>query len=227
VERVILLAKAPSPGSVKTRLAPPLTPEEASSLHEAMLRDQIAFVASLVQPGRTAELCLDTAWACEDGAVPPILKRTLQTGGDLGRKMDAALMRGHASGAKRIVLLGADAPTLPREVVDEAFARLRNGADAVVTPAADGGYVLIATGARCPALFRDVPWGTPEVLATTRRRAADLGIVFEETEPWYDVDRLADLPRAAEDLERHPDRAPATAKAIEALRLYLPEERVV
>jgi len=141
--------------------------------------------------------------------------------------MDAAFTRGHAAGVKRIAILGADAPTLPASLVEDAFARLRAGCDAVVTPADDGGYVLIATVGRCPALFRDIPWGTGDVAAVTRRRAADSGIAFEETEPWHDVDTAGDLPGLLDDVLRHPDRAPATAQALDTLRLYLPEVRVV
>lgn len=227
VERLILFARAPGTGSVKTRLVPPLTPEEASSLHEAMLLDQLAFVASLVQPGRTAELCLDFAWACDPDTIPPTIKHTLQVDGDLGHRMEAALTRGHAAGVKWIAIIGSDAPTLPASLVEDAFARLRSGADAVVTPAEDGGYVLIATAGRTPALFRDIPWGTGEVLSVTRRRAADSGVALEETEPWHDVDRVEDLPAIQDDVTRHPGRAPATARQLDVLRLYLPQERVV
>jgi hypothetical protein len=227
VERVILFAKAPRSGGVKTRLAPPMTLDEASCLHEAMLRDQLAFVASLVQPGRTAEICLDGPWECEPDGIPASIKHTVQTDGELGHRMDAAFTRGHAAGVKRIAIIGSDAPTLPASLVEDAFARLRAGADAVVTPADDGGYVLIATTGRYPALFRDIPWGTGDVLAVTRRRAADSGIAFEETEPWHDVDTASDLPALLDDVERHPGRAPATARVLDTLRLYLPQAPVV
>jgi rSAM/selenodomain-associated transferase 1 len=227
VERVILFAKAPRSGGVKTRLAPPLTPEEASRLHEAMLRDQLAFVVSLIRPGRTAEICLDGPWACEPDGIPTAIKRTVQNVGDLGHRMEAAFTRGHAAGVKRIAIVGSDAPTLPASLVDDAFERLRSGAHAVVTPADDGGYVLIATSGRCPALFRDIPWGTADVMAVTRRRAADSGIALEETGPWHDVDVASDLPLLLDEVERHPGRAPATARVLDTLRLYLPQERVV
>ena len=227
VERVILFAKAPRSGGVKTRLAPPMTLEEASGLQEAMLRDQLAFVATLIQPGRTAEICLDGAWECEPDGIPASIKRTAQTGGDLGHRMDAALTRGHAAGVKRIAIVGSDAPTLPASLVEDAFARLRAGCDAVVTPADDGGYVLIATAGRCPALFRDIPWGTGDVLAVTRRRAADSGIALEETGPWHDVDVASDLPALLDDVLRDPGRAPGTARILDALRIYLPEVPVV
>jgi rSAM/selenodomain-associated transferase 1 len=229
VERLILFARSPRLGEVKTRLAPPLTPGESLALHKAMLVDQIAFVASLVGPGRTGELCADGPWPTDGGvpALPTSMPRTLQAGGDLGRRMDAALARGHAAGAQRIAIIGTDAPTLPARIVEEAFTRLRDGADAVVTPAPDGGYALIATAGRFPALFRGIPWGTDAVLTATRRRAQDAGVQLDETEGWADVDRIEDLPRLLSETERDPGRAPATAAATASLQLYFPEARVV
>ena len=225
MERVVLFAKVPRPGAVKTRLSPPLTEDEALALHEAMLADQIAFVGSFVRPGRTAEICLDAPWPA-DRARPAgltALPQTLQGVGSLGARLDRALTRGHAGGTSRIAIIGSDAPTLPARLVDEAFRRLTDGADAVVTPARDGGYVLIATAGRLPALFRDVPWGTGRVLEVTRRRARDAGIDLQETEGWFDVDRVEDFVALFAETEREEHRAPRTARLAGALRLYLPE----
>jgi len=194
-----------------------------------MLVDQIAFLASLVGRGRTGELCTDGAWPADGApaALPSSIKRTIQVTGDLGRRMEAAIARGHASGTKRIAIIGTDAPTLPATIVEEAFAKLRDGAEAVVTPSPDGGYALIGTAGRFPALFREIPWGTDAVLTATRRRAADAGIVLGETEGWADVDRVSDLPRLESESARDPGRAPATAAAAASLRLYFSEARVV
>jgi rSAM/selenodomain-associated transferase 1 len=228
VERLIVFARSPRLGEVKTRLVPPLTPAQALALHRAMLGDQIAFAASFVRAGRTAELCADGPWIGESApALPKGMTHTRQVSGDLGRRIEAALARGHASGARRIAIIGADAPTLPARVVGEAFSRLRDGADAVVTPSPDGGYALIATAGRFPALFRDVPWGTDGVLVTTRRRAGDAGVRLEETEGWADVDLVSDLPRLMAEAERDPGRAPATAAVAASLPLYFPDARVV
>lgn len=225
MERIVLFAKAPWPGGVKTRLAPPLSDEQARELHEAMLGDQIDFVASLLRPGRTAELSLDGAWppGRPQPPVPAAFRRTLQSGRDLGERLHRSLSRGHAAGTRRIAVLGADAPTLPASYVEQAFSLLRDGADAVLTPARDGGYVLVATAGPAPALFRDIPWGTDGVAETTRRRARDAGIELAETGAWLDVDRVEDLREILGD----PARAPRTARLVEALRLYLPEEPMV
>src|SRR5262245_37427103 len=229
MERVVLFARVPRLGAVKTRLTPPLSEEEALALHEAMLHDQIAFVASFVGPGRTAEICLDARWPADRPrpAGPPALPTTLQGEGSLGSRLERTLARGHAGGTKRIAIVGSDAPTLPARLVEDAFSRLAGGADAVVTPARDGGYVLIATSGRHPALFRDVPWGTGDVLDVTRRRARDAGIDLQETEGWFDVDRVEDFEALLEETQREEVRAPRTALLAPTLRLYLPERPVL
>jgi glycosyltransferase A (GT-A) superfamily protein (DUF2064 family) len=194
-----------------------------------MLVDQIGFVASLLGQRRTGELCMAGAWPSDRPQPPALatLAHTVQGEGDLGHRLDRAFARGHASGSQRIAVLGSDAPTLPESLVDEAFERLRNGAQAVITPARDGGYVLIATGGRFPALFRDIPWGTDGVLTATRQRARDAGIALEETPSWFDVDRIEDLRPLLAETDAAPQRAPATAQMAATLRLYVPDRPVV
>src|SRR5262245_11531893 len=134
MERLILFAKSPRLHEVKTRLAPRLSPEQALLLHEAMLDDQVRFVNSLSGDGRSCEVCLDDR----------------QGDGDLGERMNRALVRALEGGALRAAILGADAPTVPRSLVDEAFVLLR-GADGVIVPARDGGYVLVGASRPVPS----------------------------------------------------------------------------
>ncbi len=204
MERLILFAKTPRLYEVKTRLAPRLTAEQALELHEAMLADQTQFLKSLASENRACEVCLDTQ----------------QGDGDLGARLHRAFLRAFAEGTTAAAILGGDAPTLPRAFVEDAFAHLAGGADAVVIPAADGGYVLIGASRPVPALFVRVPWGTPAVLETTRRLAREAGYVLAETAPWSDVDVENDLPRLAGELAADPHRAPATAAFIGRLGLY-------
>jgi rSAM/selenodomain-associated transferase 1 len=229
MERLILFAKTPRLHRVKTRLAPRLTPQQALLLHEAMLEDQLRFVRRLASNTRTGEVCLDRPWsprgALQEAAAE--LPRTEQGAGDLGERMIRALARAFAEGAGRAAILGADAPTIPRALVDEAFALLARGSDAVVIPAEDGGYVLVGASHPVPALFEEVPWGTPSVLETTRRLAREAGLVLAETAPWPDVDVESDLPRLAAGLAADPSRAPATALVVARLGLYAPRNPVV
>jgi rSAM/selenodomain-associated transferase 1 len=217
VERLILFSKAPRLHDVKTRLAPGLAPEQALRLHEAMLEDQMLFLAGFRSDVLEVEVCLDRPIA------PARLPLTLQGDGDLGERMARAFSRAFAAGASAAAILGADAPTLPRRLLEDALARVRDDADAAIVPALDGGYVLVAARHPVPSIFRDIPWGTPSVVTATRRRAEETGLLLAETEAWPDVDVAGDLPRLALDLAADPSRAPATAAFLADLGLYAPQ----
>ena len=200
MERLILFAKRPRHGQVKTRLAPALGHDAALALYAAFLADSVRLVLSL--PDRPAlELCLDGPWTPDLGPVPhPGLTLTEQAPGDLGQRLLRAFDRSHRGGAARTVLIGSDSPTLPPDRLSAAFGALRGGADLVVAPAEDGGYVLIGMRAPLPELFGEVPWGQAGVMEATRRRAADLGLAIAELPGLYDVDDPAGLERLREEL---------------------------
>lgn len=225
VERLILFAKRPRLGAVKTRLVPPLAPGQALALYEAVLEDQIRFVRSLARADRAVELCTDEAWTPRGSlALASVeLQRSEQGPGDLGARMLRAFTRSHRDGAARTVIVGADCPTLPASRVEEAFDRLATGARAVVSPAEDGGYVLIGLLQPLPELFTDVPWGGADVLRATRQRAKSASAHVVELDAWYDVDGPRDLGRLHRDLADRDarTRAPATARCLEGLRATL------
>jgi len=229
MERVILFSKAPRLDGVKTRMAPRLSAAEALVLYEAMLQDQVEFVKALRGPDRECEVCLDRLFAPTEGLSQALadLPQTLQADGDLGARMERALARAFRDGVQRAAIVGADAPTLPRDLLERAFAKLGDGADAVIIPAHDGGYVLVGASRLVPGIFEGVPWGTPSVADATRRLAAGRGIVLAETAPWPDVDLATDLPRLADELAADPARAPATVQALTRLGLYGPQNPVV
>jgi rSAM/selenodomain-associated transferase 1 len=220
MQRLILFARRPRLGHVKTRMVPPLTAPEAVSVYRAFLIDQIAFLSSFSGTCRL-ELCLDGPVAPEDGLrpMPTSLEIRLQGPGGFGDRLLRAYRGRHARRGGPTVLFGADSPTLPARLVHEAFRRLAEGADAVVVPAEDGGYVLLGAKAPPEPLLADVPWGSSAVLDVTRRRAAASGISLSLLEPWFDVDDDRDLARLRADLgtEHHARRAPATARALDAL----------
>jgi len=225
----VLFAKAPRLHEVKTRLEPVLTAGQALWLHEAMLHDQLVFVNGLLGPGRSCELCLDRVGEPRGELARAMagMSRTLQGEGDLGARLHRALTRAFDDGAARVAVLGSDAPTLPRSLVEDALTRLRGGADAVVIPALDGGYVLVGASHPVPALFAGVPWGTSSVLDVTRRIAVASGLVLALTAPWPDVDVASDLARLRADLAADPARAPETAVVLTRLGLYSPQNPVV
>jgi rSAM/selenodomain-associated transferase 1 len=213
MRRLILFAKRPRKGRVKTRLAAELGRDATLALYRAFLDDQIRFLRGFA--GRhQVELCLDGVPDADLGLDRlASLCVTKQGPGDLGRRLLRAFRRSRRAGARATVVIGADAPTLPRSLVDGAFRELDRGRPAVVAPADDGGYVLLGMDRPRGALLHGVPWGGSRVLAVTRRRAAAAGLGLRELAGWYDVDDLASLARLEADLAR-PEaarRAPATA----------------
>lgn len=191
-----IFAKEPVPGKVKTRLCPPLTPQEAAGLYRECLNETVCRMAA--GPWRTTLFFAGNRDYFEKDFPTTPLKP--QGGGDLGVRMAKALtylLDVH----DRAVLIGSDSPDLPFDIVASAFAVLADH-DAVIAPAADGGYVLIGERRHHPELFRDIPWSTPQVLSTTRERVRRLGIRLQEVEGWDDIDDIPSLHRL---IERSPD----------------------
>lgn len=201
--RLVLYTKPAVPGRVKTRLLGALTAEQAAELHSAFLAD---LSERLVAAEGRGELELWSAWALEPGeAVPEGPGRAFrQQGRGLGERLVHGLSRAARGegGAGAVAALGSDHPTVPVARVREAFRRVEAGADVVLGPSRDGGYYLIALAADAlrPELFLGIPWSTPEVLARTEERAADLGLGAERIEEGYDVDTPQDLDHLAREL---------------------------
>jgi hypothetical protein len=190
--KVVVFAKAPIPGHVKTRLAPALGAAGAAELHRRLVRRTLR-TALAAGVGPVEICCAPDArhgffadCAAEHGAA-----LTAQGQGDLGARMSRAFDR-----AAPAVLVGCDCPVLTAEDI-AAAARALDRADVVLAPAEDGGYVLIALRAPAPGVFAGIQWGTSDVLLRTRERIAALGLSVEELPPRWDVDRPADLDRVA------------------------------
>lgn len=190
--RIIIFAKAPTAGLVKTRLIPALGADGAARLAKTMLRATIeeASAAGLGVP----ELCAtpspgDAAWR---GVLPPApLDWTDQGGGDLGERLARAARRPLLAG-HRVLLIGSDCPQLTSGRLRAAAAALDEH-DAVVQPAQDGGYVLLGLRRFDPSLFEGIPWSTPAVAAETLDRIAALGWTVFVGDTLRDVDRPEDL----------------------------------
>ena len=220
---LLLFARTPELGKVKTRLVPPLTEPEALDLYRAFLQDASVIYGA---PGRWRSVLLaepDPEEASLAALFSPPWARCRQAPGDLGERLAAAFAAEFERGAPAAVAVGSDHPALQRGQIEEAFRRLSAGDDAVVVPADDGGYCAIglSSGVRVRDVFADIPWSTPRVLSTTRDRFAALGIRAAYLEPAYDVDRPEDLDRLRCDLARRDptgaDYPQATAKALRDL----------
>jgi rSAM/selenodomain-associated transferase 1 len=210
-----LFAKAPLPGRVKTRLVPPLTPEEAAGVARALL---LATIESLVAalPARWT-LFLDGP--PDDGLRARAAARDLeivnQASGDLGARLGEAFRRLRAAGARRVIALGADGPTLPPERLADAIDALA-ACDVVLGPTEDGGYYLVGSAVEGEEIFREIPWSTGAVLATTLDRAAEAGLSVRLLPPWYDVDSMGDLRRLRGEVSGG-DAPPALRELLESL----------
>ncbi len=194
----VIFAKAPIPGQVKTRLCPPLTPDEAATLHGSFVLDTLERTKTAI--GRL-KLSMDRYLACAPFSNHVFFKImeerqgiTLidQVGDDLGARMHQAIETMFSRGYRRTLLIGTDVPTVPLEYFKQAFTLLDNH-ELVLGPAFDGGYYLIGMNRIISELFADMPWSTDQVLRLTQDRAAQLGLTTALLQPWRDVDTLADL----------------------------------
>lgn len=212
--RLLLFSKRPEAGRVKTRLTPPLDPKTALELYRAFLADQLGFAGDLRSQGLETEVRLDGPWRPSAELAPLLSGIPIrpQGPGDLGRRLERAFRDSFAARPIPALAIAVDAPTLPARIVLAALASLERGAAAVISPAADGGYVLIGCVRPLPSLFEAIPWGSGEVHAVTRRRARSASIRLDEIEGWYDVDDAGGLRRLRSELadERARRRAPRT-----------------
>ena len=195
---LVIFAKAPIPGQVKTRLCPPLTPDEAATLHGSFVLDMLERTKLAVAKLR---LPFHRYLACAPSSELVFFKimeerqgvRLLdQKGDDLGRRMHRTFVDLFAKGYTQVIIVGTDVPTLPLPVYEEALTLLRNS-DVVLGPALDGGYYLIGLKQPAETLFAGVAWSTDQVLAVTQQNAITLGLSVGLTTAWRDVDTMADL----------------------------------
>jgi rSAM/selenodomain-associated transferase 1 len=195
--RLLVFARAPVPGLVKTRLIPALGAEGAAALHGRLLERTLA-TACAVAPGQVELWCTPDTGAPAFTAAAERWGVTLQRQppGDLGARMHAALAAALDRGA-RALLVGCDCPALTAADLEQAFAAL-DTVDVVLGPAADGGYVLVGARRLSPLLFMGIDWGGPRVLRQTRARLVALGWRWHELRTLWDVDRPEDLARLAE-----------------------------
>jgi hypothetical protein len=220
---LILFARTPEPGRVKTRLAGRLTEAGAADLYDAFLTDasrayldsrrwRSVLCAEDDPPGSRLKELFPLPWVLES-----------QARGDLGDRLGAAFACEFRRGAPAAVAVGSDHPSLPRERLAEVFGELANGYAAAVVPAEDGGYCAIGLSSRAPVptIFRDIAWSTDAVLRQTVARMEGAAIRYRLLDPAYDVDRPEDLDRLRRDLtQRDPaaeDFPAATARVLAAL----------
>lgn len=184
-----IFCKTPAAGFSKTRLSPPLLPEECSALSACFIRDLAATIASL--GSEVAPYAIYTPAGTEAALrtlLPPGFRLLLQRDGDFGTRLSHAvtdlLRPGHAGA----ILVNADSPTLPGSILRSAVDALLHRDAVVLSPALDGGYTLIGLSRPWPELFADIPWSTPHVHRLTMQRAAEINVPITNVPGWYDID---------------------------------------
>ena len=202
---LIIFAKEPVPGQVKTRLCPPLSPQTAARLYGQFLEDVLEEMAKLPQSRVALAYTPNTARSFFQGLVPPGLLLMAQAGEDLGERLRRAFTWGFAQGASTVLIRNSDSPDLPHSVVTEAHEILDRGqAQVVLGPCPDGGYYLVGLKSPQPRLFHGINWSSPTVLSDTLTQAGRLGLTVHHLPTWLDIDTLADLHTFVRSPKIHP-----------------------
>jgi len=199
-----VMAKAPRAGQVKTRLVPPLTPDEAAALSLCSLRDTAAIVSSTAAREGADAVAVYTPVGSEqtfEDCLPKGFILLPQCGESLGDRLfnatEMLLRLGYAS----VCLINSDSPTLPSDRLAGALDALARSGDRIVLgPARDGGYYLIGLKRAHHRLFDAIDWSTSNVFVQTLERAAEIGLDVERLPEWYDVDSTAELSLLCEEL---------------------------
>ena len=198
-ERLIVFTRYPEPGRTKTRLIPALGAEGAADLQRRMTE---RLLCGLGQSSRSIPFHIEIRF---DGGNKTLMRQwlgsnyiyTTQGSGKLGHRMEAAMKDGFSSGAKAVVIVGTDIPGITADTIRGAFDALKRN-DVVFGPAVDGGYYLIglhknSVDRALPYLLDDVPWGTRQVMALSKKRTTDLGLSVAMMPTLADVDRPEDI----------------------------------
>ena len=197
-----VMGRAPVPGRVKTRLCPPLDPEQAAGFYECVMRDVLDELASSTRWDTWvsyAERSRDYFQQLPDCGVALLPQR----GASLGERMHAVFVDLCHVGYRQVILVGSDIPTLKAASVRKACDFLQQGrSDIVLGPADDGGYYLIGLGRPEQRLFSGITWSTASVLEQTLARARQLELGVHMVPGTYDIDLASDVERLRGDLKR-------------------------
>lgn len=191
---VVLMAKAPRPGAVKTRLARSLGKERACAIYRWMVERQLSVIPS----GWRVEVLFDPPDSLQE--MQEWLGRSFdfwpQTMGDLGVRMCKAAEGAFSRSPSAVILVGGDSPDLLESDLEEAFTRLQSGADAVFGPATDGGYYLLGMRALHRGLFDGIPWSSSSTLKDSQAKAAELRLKVAMLSEKEDIDTIGSFERA-------------------------------
>lgn len=190
---LIIFAREPIPGTVKTRLALAIGDQAAAELYDTMLQDVLKTARQL------SDVETVVFWACEEESLPRLAEHyrcrsRRQSPGDLGQRMQKAFEEMFASGCKICCIIGSDAPDLPLSYIQEAYQLLATQqTDIVFGPSRDGGYYLLGMRKIWVQLFTEIPWSSVDVLEQSLSAARDSGLTSALLPEWQDIDTVEDL----------------------------------
>lgn len=216
---IVIFAKAPVPGKVKTRLCPPLTHRQAAELYRAFARDTIE-LARRVPDSRSIVTYEPLGGPPLDwlGEVPSFI----QEGADLGARIEQAFTRAFSAGASKALVIGTDTPHLSPQTITRAFKSLESH-DAVIGPASDGGYYLLGLTRLHAGLFKGIPWSTGQVFEKTVALMKESSLSVDQLETVTDIDNPKDLEILSR--FRPPEGEPGPIHSQRALKPLLPVTR--
>ena len=193
--RIVVFAREPLLGKVKSRLAIEIGAQEALVVYQAML----ARLGQILTQAQIAAWDLWVTSNCSHKDFVSICNKNniyLQIGQDLGARMDAAIRQTlQVENVESVVLIGTDCPALTERYLDQALLALESGVDVVLGPAEDGGYVLVGMRRPITAVFEDIPWGTDQVMHRTLETLKAKELTYRLLDTLWDVDRPEDLAR--------------------------------
>jgi rSAM/selenodomain-associated transferase 1 len=199
-----IMTKAPKAGQVKTRLVPPLKPDEAAKLNKFFLRDTSTAIANSATGKDACGIAVYTPTGSESAytdILPDNFRLLLQRGDRFGERLYFAALDLFNCGFESVCLIDSDSPTVPPENYAQAVKLLQCPGDRVVLgPCEDGGYYLIGLKKPHKELFERIDWSTERVLAQTRQRAREIGLGVKLLPVGYDVDDGASLQRLCKEL---------------------------
>jgi uncharacterized protein len=188
-----IFARRPDPGRTKTRLAKSIGDDAAAAVYAAFVEDLISRCENLAEQfivAATPSDRLTTTWF--RSRVADSTTVDFQPNGDLGDRIEWFFQRAFEKGCKKVVLIGSDSPDLPSAIISSAFREL-DDFDVVLSPAADGGYVLIGLSRYSPGMFADVRWSAVTTLADTLHAAKKRALSVRLLQLWYDIDVVENL----------------------------------
>jgi uncharacterized protein len=217
-ERVlVVMAKAPRPGEVKTRLTPSVSPAAVTAFYCCLLEDTLALARSLSNV-EVAIMCPETDVNEMAQLASSEVSVVAQEGEGLAAGLTSVFAHFAAGHQRRTIAFNSDSPHLPSSVLEDAFETLAAN-HLVVGPTHDGGYYLVGAKASHPTLFAGDGMGTTSALERLLSRARTLELSVSFAPPFYDIDVADDLTRLAEELRLAPARAPRTAAWIKEWEL--------